>query len=76
MGKDKETSEIEEAMKNQKPNQCATLVYTVSHIWLWCYPDQMIFKRETHAILLIHVFLFVSHINLDHHGFLVALMYA
>ena len=31
LGKDKETSEIEEAMKNQKPNQCATLVYTVSH---------------------------------------------
>lgn len=34
LGKDKETSEIEEAMKNQKPNQCATLVYTVSHTWL------------------------------------------
>lgn len=28
LGADKETSEIESAMENQKPNQCASLVYT------------------------------------------------
>ena len=29
LGKDTETSVIDDIIENQKPNQCATLVYTV-----------------------------------------------
>ena len=33
LGKDMESSEIEQRIAEQKPEQCALLVYTVS---LWC----------------------------------------
>lgn len=34
LGRDIETSVIEDIMQKQKPNQCATLVYTVIHRFL------------------------------------------
>jgi hypothetical protein len=49
LGKDVDTSVVEYIMQMQKPNQCASIVYTVRYTCIIAY--------VSHCIMNIHVFI-------------------